>query len=107
MEQEFYSLLTSATTHEEAKGIATRLVEKRLASGLQVHDGAPCYYWWQGKMVEKVYYTISGFTIGGHREKIVAEIRALHTDETPTITFTKIDGSYPQFLEWIRESTAL
>lgn len=86
MEQEYYSLLTSAPTQDGAKKIATSLVEKRLVSGLQVQEGATCYYWWHGKVVEKIYYNISGFTLKEMKERI--------------------DDSYPQFFEWVRQSIA-
>jgi uncharacterized protein involved in tolerance to divalent cations len=104
MDHEYYTLLTSATSKEEATKIAVELVEKRLVSGIQVHDGAPCYYWWNGEVTQRDYYNITGFTVNGCRDRIVETIKSIHCDEVPTITFTRIDGAYPEFLKWVGDS---
>ena len=106
MDHECYTLLTSATSKEEATKIAVELVERRLVSGIQVFDGAPCYYWWNNEVTQRDYYNITGFTVGECRDKIVETIKDIHCDEVPTITFTKIDAAYPEFLKWVSDSTA-
>ena len=73
---------------EEAKKIMLHLAEKHLIAGGLITNGDSAY-WWNNELVEKVYYNISTFTTDEHKQKIIQEVRAIHSDEVPIITFTK------------------
>lgn len=102
MEEEFCQALISATSKEEANNISDSLVTKRLIAGSLIIKG-PSRYWWEGKIVEKEYYNISAFSFFKNKNKIIEEVKKIHSDECPIIAFTIIDGNQ-EFIDWIKES---
>jgi periplasmic divalent cation tolerance protein len=102
--KEYFVALISATSKEEAQKIMLHLAERHLIAGGLITNGDSAY-WWNNKLVEKIYYNISAFTMDKHKQKIIEEVRSIHSDEVPIITFTKIDDANPDFLEWVKENT--
>lgn len=92
----------SATSKAEANRISDTLVKKKLLPGTLIIHG-PSRYWWKGKIVEKVYYNVKGFTLLKHKPGIIREVRKIHSDKCPILAFAPIDGN-KEFLAWIRES---
>lgn len=100
--KEFCQVLISATSREEANNISDNLVKKKLVAGSLITKG-DSRYWWNGKIVEKKYYNISAFSILKNKDKIISDVKAIHKDECPIVSFTEIDGN-SEFLAWIKES---
>jgi uncharacterized protein involved in tolerance to divalent cations len=94
--------IISATSKKEAEKISIALVKSRLVAGIMVYKG-DCLYWWRGKVVKRIYWNISAFTITKHKKKIIAVAKKLHSDKCPIIAFNEIDGN-KDFLLWIKES---
>ncbi len=92
----------SATSEQEANIISRTLVEKKLVAGTMITSGN-CHYWWEGKIVEKVYWNIGAFSLMRHKQAIIDEVRKLHSDICPIIALNEIDGN-EDFLQWIDES---
>lgn len=92
----------SATSTEEANKISRTLVEKKLVAGTMIYQGN-CHYWWDDKVVEKVYWNIGAFSLGKHKQEIIDEVKKLHSDQCPIVAFNEIDGN-EEFLKWIDES---
>ena len=55
-----------------------------------------------GKIEEKYYFNISAFSLLKNKEHIISEVEKIHSDETPIIVFTEIDGN-EKFLMWIEK----
>lgn len=100
--EEFCQVLISATTREEANTISDNLVKKKIVAGSLITKG-DSRYWWEGKIVEKEYYNISAFSLMKNKDKIISEVKTIHKDECPIISFARIDGN-KEFLNWIKES---
>jgi len=77
------------------------LLERRLVAGGLITHG-PSKYHWKGKVEEQEYFTISAFSLLENKQKIISEVRELHSDETPVMVFIKIDGN-EDFLKWIED----
>ena len=92
----------SATSEEEANKISKTLVEKKLVAGTMIYKGNS-HYWWKGEIVEKLYWNIGAFSLTKNKDKIIEEVRKLHSDECPIIALNEIDGN-EDFLTWIKES---
>src|SRR4030042_2673623 len=99
MKKAFYRILISATSKKEADKISDTLVKKRLIAGSLIVKG-PSRYWWRGKIVERIYYNIEGFTLIKNKRKIIFEVKKIHSDKCPIVAFIKIDGN-KEFLKWI------
>jgi len=102
MTNQFCRVLISALDEAEANKISEALVSKRLVAGALITDGT-AKYWWNGKVVDKHYFTISAFTLTRRKEQVIAEVKSLSSDQTPTIAFFDMDGS-EDFLQWIKHA---
>ncbi len=102
MKKGFCQILISATSKKEADRISNALVRKRLIAGSLIIKG-PSRYWWRGRIVERIYYNVQGFTLIKNKLEIISEVKKIHSDECPIITFASIDGN-SEFLKWIKES---
>ena len=100
--KEFCQVIMSATTKEEADKISDILVKKKLIAGSLIIKG-DSRYWWENKIVEKEYYNIQAFSLIKNKEQIVQEVKKIHGDKCPIISFSSIDGN-SEFLEWIKDS---
>lgn len=99
---EYCQITISATNKKEADNISDNLVKKKLIAGSLIIKG-PSRYWWDNKIVEKIYYNIQAFSLVKHKNKIIKEVKKIHSDKCPIIFFSKIDGNL-EFLDWIDRS---
>lgn len=99
---EYCQVIISATRKEEANKISDFLVKKKLIAGSLIIKG-DSRYWWKNNIVEREYFNVQAFSVMDNKDKIIEEVEKLHSDETPVIAFSKIDGNY-KFLNWVRES---
>jgi periplasmic divalent cation tolerance protein len=95
----FCQVLINCPSKEESDKVLDMLLEKRLVAGGLITHG-PSRYHWKGKIEEQEYYTISTFSLFKNKQKIISEVRKLHSDETPVLVFLDIDGN-EDFLKWI------
>lgn len=93
----------NANTKEEANRIASALISKKLMAGCLVFK-APTIYWWEGKIVEKDYWHIRGFSVLEKKHEVISTVESMHSDQCPVIAIVKIDGN-KKFLDWIKEYT--
>ncbi len=99
-----YKGLISCPIKEEAEKILAILLEQKLAAGGFITDGIS-NHWWQGKIDKEPYWNISIFTIKKHFDKIINIVEKESTDDTPGVTFYKIDYGNKKFLDWITLNT--
>lgn len=92
----------SATSEQEANNISKTLVEKKLVAGTMIYKGN-CHYWWDNEIVEKMYWNVGAFSLMKNKDKIIEQVRKLHSDKCPIIAFNEIDGN-TDFLKWIDDS---
>ncbi len=99
---EYCQITISATNKKEADNILDTLLTKKFIAGSLIING-PSRYWWENKIVEKIYYNIQAFSLVKHKNKIIEEVKKIHSDKCPMIIFSKIDGN-KEFLDWINQS---
>jgi periplasmic divalent cation tolerance protein len=97
----FCQVLINCPSREESEKVLDMLLERRLVAGGLITHG-PSKYHWKGKIEEQEYFTISAFSLLENKQKIISEVRKLHSDETPVIVFIEIDGN-EDFLKWIED----
>lgn len=92
----------SATSKEEAEQICDKLLKENLVAGTLITDGDSRYHW-EGEIVNETYYNINCYTLKSNKQAIIDTVREIHSDDTPIIEYTEIDGN-DDFLEWIEEN---
>lgn len=104
MQSEFYQVIISATSKEEADNISDTLVRNKLIAGSLIVKGTS-RYWWNNEIVEKEYHNIQAFSLFAKKEKIISEVKKIHSDKCPIIAFLTMDGN-SEFLDWVKESVS-
>jgi len=100
-------LATSTTaTAEQARDLAHRLVEAKLAACVQIVDPIISVYRWQEKVEEEREVLLlikSTRELVPRIEELFAEI---HSYEVPELIAVSIDSGSKAYLDWLLENTA-
>lgn len=99
----FSIVYTTTGNKDEAKRIASRLVEQKLAACVNMHP-IDSIYVWEGNVEEETEIALSIKTKSSNVEPVTQCIKEMHSYELPAIISWKIEGE-KQYLEWIRGST--
>jgi periplasmic divalent cation tolerance protein len=97
-------ITTSIDSQEAAQGIATALVEQRLAACVQVVGPITSTYRWQEAVESGAEWLAVIKTTDSQIEKVREAIRLIHTYEIPEIIVTPIVAGYEPYLDWVARS---
>ncbi len=94
-------VLSTASSVEEARMIARRLVEERLAACVSVVDGVYSVYWWEGRVEESREALLIVKTSLELASRVVERIRELHSYQVPEVLVLPVAGGLASYLEWV------
>ena len=97
-------VLVTCGTRREAKRIASRLLEKRLAACVNLLD-APVRstYRWKGKVETVAEHLLLVKTSRKLLSALGAEVKRLHSYEVPEVIALPIASGSPAYLRWLDE----
>lgn len=95
----------TAANEKEAKYLATYLLKKHLIACANIFP-VDSFYWWKGKIENDGEVALIMKTIKKHKDRIISEIKSLHSYEVPCIEFMEIIDGNPDYLKWIEEETS-
>ncbi len=98
----FAIVYTTTKDKEEAKRIASALVEQKLAACVNMHP-IDSVYVWEGKVEEEPEIALSIKTTSDMITPVTTCIQNMHSYDLPAIICWKIDGEN-EYLEWIAET---
>jgi periplasmic divalent cation tolerance protein len=90
----------------EAEAAGRVLVEKGLAACVNILPGMRSIYRWQGKIEQADEVVMIVKTRDGQKEAVAAEVRKLHSYDTPAVLFLATDGGDKAYAEWIFAESA-
>lgn len=99
----YIEIHTTTKDIEEARKIASAIVERKLAACVNMYPVTSIYRW-QGKVEEEGEIALSIKSTSDRLEDIRTSIHALHSYDLPAITFREIEGDR-DYLIWISDST--
>jgi len=102
MSDEACVVITTVATKDQAKSLATRIIELRLAACAQTVAISSCYRW-DGKIVEDNEQMILFKTTGAAYAALEAEILASHPYDTPEVVRLPVNGGSNRYLAWIAQ----
>ncbi len=102
----FIQVMTTTGTKEQAREIARRLVEEKLAACVQILDGIESTYLWKGKVETSGEFMCFIKTREDLYPQVEEAIKKIHSYETPEIIALPITGGSKDYLKWLTESTA-
>jgi periplasmic divalent cation tolerance protein len=95
----------TAGSMEEARKIASALVEERLAACANILPQMESVYQWKGEIENDAEVVVIAKTKASLAEKLNARVLELHSYEVPCVVTMPITGGNPEFLAWIGEET--
>jgi periplasmic divalent cation tolerance protein len=99
-------IYVTASSRDEALGLARALVETRLVACANVLNGVTSLYWWDGKVQEDAEAVLICKTRSDLVEAVTAKVTELHSYACPCVVALPISGGNPAFLAWIDAETA-
>ena len=100
----YHVVYVTAKDEEEANRIANTLLEKRLIACANMFP-IKSLYWWKGVIERDDEVALIMKTQKVNIERIIKEIKEIHSYEVPCIDSWPIEDGNPDFLEWINEET--
>ena len=97
-------VLSTAASDEEARVIASALVEKRLAACVNILGPIQSIYRWKDAVEDSQEYLLLIKTTESMFPKLRDELKSLHSYEVPECIVINIEDGLPAYLEWIGES---
>ena len=89
---------------DNAEMIAKEIVEKKLASCVQIIGPLTSLYWWENKVQQDTEAILLLKTKTFLIDKIQVFIKSIHPYDIPEIIFTPITSALPAYLKWIDET---
>jgi periplasmic divalent cation tolerance protein len=94
-------VLSTASSAQEAKKIARKLVDARLAACVNVVPGMRSFYRWKGKIEDTAEWLLVIKSSRGRFEALRTALEKLHSYEVPeVIALSVIDGAQ-NYLNWM------
>jgi periplasmic divalent cation tolerance protein len=97
-------VLTTLGKDDDARAIATALVEEHLAACVNVVRGITSIYAWKGKISEDDEQQLVIKTSTDKVAALEARLRELHPYETPEFLVIHASGGSESYLDWVAES---
>jgi periplasmic divalent cation tolerance protein len=101
---ELFMVYVTCEDEEEAMTISKSLLDKRLVACANIFP-IRSLYWWEGEMVDDSEVAIIMKTQKRHMERVISEVKSLHSYEVPCIEFLPIPDGNPDYLKWISDET--
>jgi periplasmic divalent cation tolerance protein len=99
-------VLTTVSTEAEARAIAERLVNERLAACVNALPGVKSIYRWEGKVQEASEILLLVKTAKARLSAVKAAIKELHPYELPELVALEPADVDETFAQWIAESAS-
>lgn len=95
--------LTTARTVDEARRIAELLVERRLASCVNILPGARSVYRWKGVIEEAAEAMLTIKTSLNLTDAVHAALCEIHSYDLPEFLILPITGGGAEYISWLHD----
>lgn len=98
-------LYITASSKYEAKKISLSLLKKRLVACTNLIQGMESQYWWKNKIQSSKEVILIAKTQKKIVNKVVNEIKKIHSYNVPCVVTLPIKGGNKDFLKWLKKET--
>ncbi len=95
--------LSTVDSEEEARKLATLLVEAGLAACVNIVPGVVSVYRWRGRLCQDAEWLLVIKTRESRLAELESRLRAVHSYETPELIVLEIVAGSSPYLEWLNE----
>jgi periplasmic divalent cation tolerance protein len=106
MTHELFVFVTTSTIDEGA-AIAEALVSDRLAACVNIIASIESIYRWEGEVTRESEALMIIKTTDERYAELEQRVRQLHSYSTPEVVAIRIERGSEQYLNWLRDSTAI
>ena len=96
---------TSIDDAAAADGLATMVVEERLAACAQVGGPVRSTYRWEGSVESAAEWIVTMKTSSAALARLIERVRSVHSYETPEIVVTDVVDGDADYLAWVIDAT--
>jgi periplasmic divalent cation tolerance protein len=94
----------TCSSKKEAKLIANKLLNEKLAACVNIIEGISSFFWWKGKLDKADESLLIIKTVKKNFGKIRKTVKKLHSYEVPEIIALPVAKGNRNYLKWIDES---
>jgi len=98
-------VVTTTSSQDEARRIATQLVERRLAACVQIVGPIESVYRWEGKVETATEWQCQVKTRQSKYAAVEVAIRELHSYQVPEILALPFSDGNSDYLRWLIDET--
>ncbi|WP_041397347.1 divalent-cation tolerance protein CutA [Spirochaeta africana] len=91
---------------EVSAGLASAIIEKRIAACVQVVPGISSYFWWDNQVQQEGEHLLLIKTMRSSVAALKSLVTALHPYEVPELLVTAVQDGLDPYLAWIQETIA-
>jgi len=95
----------TASSGQEAKKIATTLVNEKLVACVNIIPKIQSIYWWENKVCQEDEVMLIAKSTQSLFPTIIDRVKSLHSYKVPEIISFPILEGLPEYLNWIEEAT--
>lgn len=95
---------TSCSGPKEARKIMEALLRKKLSACVKM-SAVSSSHWWNGKVERSGEVSVSAITTKANVDRVMAEIKKIHSYDVPEIIVTPITKGDKRYLRWVDEVT--
>ncbi|HUQ50397.1 MAG TPA: divalent-cation tolerance protein CutA [Terriglobales bacterium] len=99
-------ILTTTASRDEARKIATALVDRRLAACVNIVPGVKSVYRWKEKVESSSEWLVVIKTSQKRFQAVQEVIHELHTYDLPEVLSIAIEGGSKQYLKWLTQQVS-
>ncbi len=99
-------VLVTASSPDEAAGIAKKLVADRLAACVNILPSIRSIYRWQGKICDDSEVLLVIKTQDRKLDRLMDRIKEIHSYDLPEMIVLPIIGGWEPYLAWLKKETA-
>lgn len=99
-------VLTTVPIGEEGEAMARTLVEERLAACVNLQAPMTSFYRWEGRVDREAERQLFIKTTRQQVAPLRNRLAELHTYQLPEFVVIDVTDGSPEYLEWVRTSTA-
>ena len=98
-------VIITASSAEESENIVKVLLNEKLIACGNITYKVNSHYWWQGSKQNESEYLIFCKSKASLLDKIVEQVKAIHSYDVPEIIAMPIVGGNEDYLNWIESET--